>query len=285
MKQMNAVTRGLRTKVFGPAVASFLALAVLTNAPAAGAQVTVAAGNGTGAPGGTASVTMTLTGGGGNVATVGFDVLFDTSVLGVQTTTDGTPTSCTLAPRLAATHTLEQFLPEAGRLRLGVFDLVPPLNTFADGDLATCTFDINSSAVLGTTSQLTMVLGSDAVSDNSVPPVVLPSTGANGAIDVSLVTPTAVLTNTPTNTPTNTANPTKTVAPSTNTPTPTNTVPPNTPTRTNTPGSTATVTVQSNGGGGSSGCTIAAPNSADASPLAWVLAPAVALLWRRRARR
>jgi hypothetical protein len=249
-------------------VVALLTLILLVRASAAGAQLTVAVGHAIGAPGSSAGVTSTLTGGGGKVATVGFDVLFDVNIVDIQ------PSDCVIAPRLSATHTLAPFLPQPGRLRLGVFDLVPPLNTFEDGDLATCTFHINTSAPLGV-SQLTMQ--NLEVSDNSVPPVVLPSTAANGEIAVSLVTPTPVP---PTRTPTNT------VAPNTPTRTPTNTVPPNTPTRTNTPGSPIpTKTVQSTGGGGGGGCTIAAPKSADASPLGWLVVPVAALLWRRRARR
>jgi hypothetical protein len=283
----------------GPIAAALLALAVVINAPAAGADVVVSVAGGAGVPGGTASATFSLTGGGGNVATVGFDVLFDTNVLAIQTS------NCTLAPRLTTTHTLSVFLPQAGRLRLGIFDLNPPLNSFDDGDLATCTFDISATAALGDT-QLTMVLGADAVSDNSVPPVVLPSTGANGAITVASALPTSTVSPTATNTPVQpTQTPTNTQGQqATNTPTstrtntpggggPTNT-PTNTPqgqatstptaTRTRTPtGPTPTNTSGTFGEGG--GCNISASSGADVGPLAWLIVPAALLLRRRRAQR
>jgi hypothetical protein len=260
----------------GPMIAVLLTLIMVVRASAAGAQVTVAVGEAAGPPGGSASVTSTLAGGGGNVATVGFDVLFDVNILDIQTS------DCVIAPRLSATHTLAVFLPQPGRLRLGVFDLVPPLNTFDDGDLATCTFQINTSAPLGIT-QLSMQ--NLEVSDASVPPVVLPSTAVNGAVDVSLVTPTP--TSTPTQAPTNT--PTNTVPPNTPTSTPTNTVPPNTPTPTITPTNTAAPTATKTisilpflGGGG--GCQIRASDRSSAGWLA--LIPAIGLLaMRRRSRR
>jgi len=301
MKQMNTVTQRQRAEISGPVAAALLALALLINAPAAGADVVVSVAGGIGVPGGTASATFSLAGGGGTVATVGFDVRFDTNVLAIQTS------NCTLAPRLTATHTLSVFLPEAGRLRLGIFDLNPPLNSFDDGDLATCTFDISSTAALGD-SQLTMVLGPDAVSDNSVPPVVLPSTGANGAITVASVlptstvsptatqtsmpptsTPTGTLTNTPGG-PTSTPTSTRTSTPGGPTITPTNTPPgpaTSTPTatRTRTPtGPTPTNTTGAGGFGEGGGCNIAASGGADVSPLAWLIAPAALLLGRRRGR-
>lgn len=292
MKETQAVMRARKVKSCGRLTASLLMLGVLVRGSAASGQVSVAVGNATGAPGNPASVTMTLTGGDGKVAAVGFDVLFDVTVLDIQTS------DCVIAPRLAATHVLTPFLPQAGRLRLGILDLVPPPDPFDDGDLATCTFHINMNAPLGV---IPLAMENLEVSDNSVPPVVLPSTPVNGAITVALVTPTPTGTNTPTptqtpptNTPTATA--TNTLPPPTNTNTPTRTptsVPTatatatatRTATRTNTPGGpTPTNTVRSGGGGGG-GCTIAGQGSADVNPLAWLIGPVAAVLWRRRAKR
>jgi MYXO-CTERM domain-containing protein len=284
VKRSTVVTRARGMDLCTSTAVMFLILAILLAASGSHAQVTVAVGDGSGAPDGTASVTSTLTGGEDKAALVQYDVVFDTNVLAIQTS------DCVLAPRLDATHTLQVFLPQPDRLRVEVLDLTFPIATFSDGDLATCTFQINANASLGTTP---LTMENLEVADNSVPPAVLPSTKGDGVVTIALVTPTPTVTNTPveaTNTPTATNTP---VQP-TNTPTATNT-PVNTPTATNTPvQATATTTRTSTpvatntsaaGFGEGGGCSIAASGGADASPLAWLIVPAALLLRRRRAQR
>jgi Cohesin domain len=287
------VARKTRSIGFGyPITLVVLALGLLTQVSAARAQISVATGNGIGAPGDTASVTMTMTGSSGNVAQLNFDIVFDVDVLSINTT------DCTIAPRLAATHSLSPFIPQPGRLRLGVLDLTFPLDTFGDGDLATCTFHISGDAQLGTTTPLTME--NLEVSDDSAPPAVLPSTPVDGEIEIAIVTPTNTPTNTPVTPPTNTptATPTNTpVTPPTNTATATATRTPTTPvpptntatataTRTNTPiVPTPTSTGVPVVGGGGGGCSIAASDRTAASPLGWLIVPAALLFWRRRSKR
>jgi hypothetical protein len=286
-RQSTVVTRVRGIDLCVSTAALFLTCAILLPASGSYAQVTVAVGDGFGAPGGTASATSTLTGGDDKAALVQYDVVFDTNVLDIQTT------DCVLAPRLVATHSLQVFLPQSGRLRIEVLDLTFPIATFSDGDLATCIFHINADASLGTTP---LTMENLEVADNSVPPAVLPSTEGDGVVTIALVTPTATVTNTPvqpTNTPTNTPGqptitPTTTPVGPTNTPTNTSGPPTNTPTATGTrtpTGPTPTNTSGGGGGGGGGGCAIAASSGGDVSPLAWLIVPAALLLRRRRARR
>lgn len=114
---------------------------------------TIGIGEGTGAPGGTVTIPITVTGG-GEVASVQLDLYFNEAVLSVPNLIS----ACAIAPRLAATHTLIVFEPQrpeppAGlrRLRLFVGDLVFPVTSFDDGPVLSCAFEVSPSAALGDT--------------------------------------------------------------------------------------------------------------------------------------
>jgi Tol biopolymer transport system component len=98
--------------------------------------------------GGQVAVTLELSGGDGEVATVQADLLFDPNVLDISDPAG----SCSIAPRLTR-HTLFPTFPTvtaapAGlrRLRLFVADVTTPVSTFADGPVATCTFRVKLAA-------------------------------------------------------------------------------------------------------------------------------------------
>lgn len=114
-------------------------LVALLFAVAAQAQVVFTVGDATAPLGGDAPITISVNGGNGLIAAVGVDLVFDTEDLDVR------PTDCTLSPRITG-HTLDPFLPVPGRLRLGWLDLVPPVQAFPDGDLATCIFHVLPTA-------------------------------------------------------------------------------------------------------------------------------------------
>lgn len=277
------VSLGVRT-VYLPLVI------LLALCPRVGAQqIQLTIGTASGPPGGTAGVPFSLTDPTNAAVGAGVFVLFPGGTQDALSIDP--PNDCTIAQRLASTHILAAVRLNEPPGEQG-FDLEVAPNPNAPGSpnlpigtgaMASCTFHVPATAQLGSTTTLTAnsVLVSDANAQT------LPATGVNGEVRVALVTPTPTATVTrtpvpPTNTPTSTTAPTN--AP-TRTFTTALTATPTAP-RTNTPGSpTPTKTVQSGGNGGGGGCTIAAPNSADVSPLAWLVVPAAALLWRRRARR
>jgi len=268
-------------------------LAVTARAGAQQIQVTI--GDGSGPPGGTATVPISLTDPTNTGVGAGLFVLFPAGTQDALSI--DLPGGCTIAQRLADTHLLAVVplinQPPGSQgfdLEIGVNPNAPnsPNLPIGSGDIASCVFQISDASQLGSSTTLTAdsVLVSDANAQT------LPATGVNGEVSVGLQTPTPTPTITltptpapPTNTPSATA--TNTSPPPTNTPTRTPTTPPTltptpTATRTNTPGSPAPTVAPSGGGGG---CTIASQSNSDASPLAWLVLPAAALLWRRRAGR
>jgi len=256
-------------------------------------QVIVTVGNGSGVSGGTADVPVSVANTGGVVVTVGFDLLFDDALLDSQATT------CQIAARLGNRSVTTFSSP--GRLRFLLTDLM--LRPIDDGEIATCTFRIRGTAAVDATTDL--ILQNLDVDDNSVPSMRLPSNGVNGSVAVQAA-PTEVPTATPTETvppPTNTpVPPTNTPLPPTNTPVPpTNTpipptstpvpptstaVPPTStkvpPTSTRVPATATNTVAAGSGGGGGSGCTIAAPRSGAVGSAVWLIVPAALLVCRRR---
>lgn len=100
--------------------------------------------------GGQVTVPIGLSGG-GDVATAQLDLLFDSNTLKI---TDPS-VACSIDQRLAGTHILRAFLPQrpatppgVTRLRLLVADLVVPVDTFGEGLLLTCTFDVDPNVTL-----------------------------------------------------------------------------------------------------------------------------------------
>jgi Tol biopolymer transport system component len=114
---------------------------------------------------GSVNVTVSASGGGGEIATVQMDLLFDPSVLSM-----GNPgEACTLHPRLQSTHTLLATLPTSpsappgmARLRLFAGDLSDPIAMFPDGPVVSCRFGVHADAPTAT------LLGADRlnVGDN-----------------------------------------------------------------------------------------------------------------------
>ena len=208
---------------------------------------TVIVGEASAAPGGTASVTFSLTSTEGQAGSLQLEVFFD----GTDLSLDNPATDCHLSARLtqqskSVTFPATQPDPPQRRLKIGVFpSLDTPQAAFTDGDLLTCDFAVSAEATIGTQVDLTVPVGQVQVvrSDLSVlcgldsAPMV--DCGRQDGVVSIGEAPTATPTDTPvppTNTP---VPPTNTPVPPTNTPVPpTNTpVPPtNTPVPpTNTP--------------------------------------------------
>lgn len=107
-------------------------------------------GSATAVRGGKVTVPIGLSGG-GDVATAQLDLLFDNTTLSI---TDPSA-ACAIDQRLAGTHILRSFLPQrpatppgVTRLRLLVADLIVPVDTFGEGLLLSCTFDVNPDVTL-----------------------------------------------------------------------------------------------------------------------------------------
>ena len=161
----------------------------LTFAHNRGGMVTLTVGSSV--AGNTATVSVDLSGGQGQVATAQLDLLFDPSVLTV-----GDPaTACVKDPRLTE-EVLSTSLPTtppapAGlqRLRIFIGDLTAPIATFADGRIVTCTFQIASGAAAAQAIAAGDRLNvGDAVGD------VFGSQAVSGGVSILLPTPTPVTT-------------------------------------------------------------------------------------------
>jgi hypothetical protein len=275
-------------------------------------------GSAMGAAGANITLGVSLSGG-GDVATAQLDLLIDMSVL--ELPSDVTQ-DCSVDPRLQTTDAAFTFEPQTpatppGFARLRIFvgntDLCkdpprPPLTPFDSGPLVSCKFRISPSAQPGAYPVKACVgpapcSASDHLNIGDPNGAVFGSVTMPGSVTVEgpptpTITPTATITSTPTITltpvitltptvtPTSTRTPTATatnpVPVATNTPTRT---PTRTATRTNTPSSPTPTTGVAPSGGGGGGCTIAAQGRAETRPLAWLVLPAAALLWRRHARK
>ncbi len=223
----------------GPGVSLLAALGMMLSAASAKAAVVLHVTTTDSAPGGQVvlDVRMTRDAQDGAVATINFDLLFDTRQwnLGGRCTNgqgctlseqcaDGDPCrfapgECALDPRLSE-HLLEVIPPDfqnvgpnAYRLRFAVVGTQLPLPTITDGDILRCVFAIRADAEEG---PLSITAERLQVADNSIPARALP-----GEI---MLHPGRIVPGTPgpTFTPTNTG------TPPTSTPTPT-------PTHTDTP--------------------------------------------------
>ena len=113
-----------------------------------GGMVTLTVGAAAGAAGDTVSVPIDLSGGQGEVATAQLDLLFDPNVLAI----DDPGSACVKDPRLTE-HVFSAIItnsppPPDGlqRLRLFVGDITPPVATFDDGRIVTCTFQVKGTA-------------------------------------------------------------------------------------------------------------------------------------------
>jgi hypothetical protein len=272
--------------------AALVGAVVVVSAGGVTAQVPqLAIGNASGAPGGQATVTVTLNSAGESAATAQLDVLFDQSVLSIAD-----PVSACVKDAGLTAHVLNPTLPGSPpapegqkRLRLAILDVMPPIAALPDGNLVTCTFDITPQAPLG---DLTLTADRLNVGDpngmvlcgaGSKPPV--ECEGLNGVVSVAFPTqtPTSTETGVP---PTSTRTQTLTPVPPTPTRTNTLTPVPHTATATVTKTNTASPTkTQSSGGGGGGGCSIAPTSETSPTGILLLFAGSLLLVWVRRRHR
>ncbi len=147
---------------------------------------------------GRVDVTVAAAGGGGELATVQLDLVYDSSLLDLQ----DPARACRLDERIRGSHVLLATLPQnppapAGKKRLRLFagDLSFPIQTFADGPVFHCTFAQRPGAVgeavlqadrtnvgdqRADTFRVTVVAGGIALEDH---PVVEPTPSLNCAGD------------------------------------------------------------------------------------------------------
>jgi hypothetical protein len=267
----------------------------------------LAVDGGTGVPGGTVSVTLSLA---DDVAdagvSAGIDLLFGEELEFFPPVAE----SCAVAERLEDTHAVAGRLLQSGVLNLEVFvsGTPNPPPALGNGPLVTCDFRIKEGVPAGTVA---LEIASPFLGDDQGQQI--PVRVRDGSVQVvaDIATPTPTSTATPQPTDTRTATPTNTTgltatptATSTNTPptqatatataTRTGTTPAATATSTNTPPTqaTATATATRTGatptatrrpGGGDSGCAVA-PAAADGYPATALLLLPALLLWVRRRR-
>jgi hypothetical protein len=173
------LVRGLNVALNGCAVAGFQAAQVAASGPAplAPQSVTVQVGSASGLRGTSVVIPVSMSGGNGSVAGAQIDIVFDAAVLDSPT--------CALDARLT-NHSLSYSFPSdppvpsgKTRVRTLVLDTNAPTDTFSDGVMLSCTFQIKAGAAFGA-STLTGEMAH--VSDASGNPLT-PST-VNGTITV-----------------------------------------------------------------------------------------------------
>jgi hypothetical protein len=136
-----------------------------------------------------AAVSVDLSGGKGEVATAQLDLLFDPNVLDIG----DAPASCAKDPRLTA-HVLSVTMPDsppapAGlqRLRLFVGDITPPVSSFDDGRILTCTFQVKGNA-----ASSAITLAADRLNVGDTHGSTFGSQAVSGGTSILLPTPTPV---------------------------------------------------------------------------------------------
>jgi len=176
-------------RVFRFVSLTLLGLLVAVSRPAA-AVVTITVGGATAAPGGSASVLISLSGiaaGGTAVNNAQLDIIFDPAVFETPAPT----TDCVPAARFSTASGFQpsESLPTVSgvqRIRLSVIDNTEPLGGVTDGDMFTCTLRVKATAASGpSTLQATRL----NVGDTSG--TVLASAGVNGTFTVGAGGPTA----------------------------------------------------------------------------------------------
>ena len=269
----------------------------------------LASDGGTGVPGGTVSVTLSLA---DDIAdagvSAGIDLVFGDELEFFPPVAD----SCAVAERLEETHAVAGRLLQSGVLNLEVFvsGTPNPPPALGNGPLVTCDFRIKEGVPAGTVA---LEIASPFLGDDQGQqiPVRVRDGSVQVVADIATPTPTSTSTPQPTDTRTATATPTNTVgttatptatatntggtsATPTATATSTRSTPSATATSTHTPPTqaTATATATRTGstptatrrpGGGDSGCSVA-PVTADSTAAAVVLLLPALLLWVRRRR-
>jgi hypothetical protein len=248
---VEAVVLHRRRRTSACAGAVLLGLFSIFGATAASAIPVVSIEGGMGLAGGTVAAMIALAGeGSANVAAADLTISFDNPPLFAGTT------SCQIAARLSASHSLTASIPMVGKLEVGIEPSDQP-SPIDEGPMATCEFMIAPGAVAGTAA---LTLSQVMLFDTDGNPV--PAESVNGDIVIGGPTPT------PTPTPSATATGTRTGT-ATTIPTPTETP-------TATPSPTAFFLVDDFGN-----CSIVAAPTASA----WPLLPIAALYWLRRRRR
>jgi len=234
------------------ALRATLVMFLLAPAAHAVAAPAVDVGSGSGLPGATVSIPITLTKNGANVVATSNDIVFDNTAFSlngcaINPTLD--PTQDLFGPQKLCTNGSPVCTTDAdcsggntcNLVRVGVGNLFTP-TTIPDGVVLTCSFGISPSAAPGP-----YVLANTAGSTDDEGNDIIPTNGANGSITVEAEptgTPTETPTQTPTDTPTSTPTDTPTLTPTltpTSTPTDTPTATP-TETPTSTPTDTPTQT-------------------------------------------
>jgi Tol biopolymer transport system component len=152
----------------------------------AGDMVTFGIGSAAGSPAETVTVQIDARGGGGEMVMAQIDLLYDPALL---TVTDAS-TACRLHPRLTQ-QILRASLPDDppapdGKQRLRVFvgDIVLPTDTFDDGPIASCTFEINGDAEAGVAS-----LVADHLNVSDAQGGAFGTTAAGGRIEIIVPNP------------------------------------------------------------------------------------------------
>jgi hypothetical protein len=157
-------------------------------------MVTLTVGSVSGAAGDDATISIDMSGGGGDVASAQLDLLFDPNLLDV-----GNPgAACVKNPRLTS-DVLSVTLPDdppppegKRRLRLFIGDLTSPIATFADGPLATCTFRIKSAAMAAP-----VTLAADRLNVGDARGNIFGSQAVSGGVSILIATPTPIPAPTP----------------------------------------------------------------------------------------
>ena len=152
-----------------------------------GGMVTLTIGSAAATSGGSATVAIDLSGGQGEVATAQLDILFDPSVLQIAD-----PGSACVKDSRLTQHVMSATLPSippapAGlqRLRLFIGDLTPPVAAFADGPIATCTFQVAANAAANG-----MVLSADRLNVGDTHGDLFGSQAISGGLSIVVPTPT-----------------------------------------------------------------------------------------------
>lgn len=313
---------GMGSIRIGAAIATALLLSAAPQAHAGDLVPKLSLVGGTGVPGSTVSVMVTLSDDPDSTATsADVDFTFPDELV---TFSPPVTTNCSIAERLADTHEVAGTLVDPGFLRLSILVKGTPVEfpPLGDGELANCDFHIEASAPVGTAAlEIDAALLFAGLGEIDVDPV-------NGAISISgPISPTPTATGTPVGTATATVTPTggggtatatrtntrPTGGTATSTPTggtrvatgtPTDT-PPTAATATDTPGTTVTpgtpgaTATRTGGPVGTStatraptgtpqaeddGCNVTpSGQTSSAGTLALLLAPAL-LIWARRRR-
>jgi len=159
-----------------------------------GGMVTLTVGSVSGAVGDDATVSIDMSGGGGDVASAQLDLLFDPNVLDV-----GNPGAACVKNSRLTDDVLSVTLPDdppppdgKRRLRLFIGDLTSPIATFADGPIATCTFRIKSAAAAAP-----VTLAADRLNIGDARGNIFGSQAVSGGVSILIATPTPVPAPTP----------------------------------------------------------------------------------------